>query len=63
MAKPIAAVILAAGFSSRVGAFKLLLPFGPETALERVIRAFVEAQVSPIVAVEGHRQRVLRSKT
>lgn len=52
----IGAVILAAGFSSRMGAFKPLLPFGSETALERVIRAFVAAQVSPVLVVVGHRR-------
>ena len=33
-----AAVILAAGYSSRMGAFKPLLPVGEMTAVERLIK-------------------------
>ncbi len=49
-----AAVILSAGLSSRMGAFKPLLSFGSETALERVIRAFAEGGVADIIVVCGH---------
>lgn len=51
----IAAVIAAAGLSSRMGCFKPLLPFGARCAVERVIDAFVEAGVRPVVVVGGHR--------
>ena len=33
----LAAVVLAAGYSQRMGAFKPLLPFGSTTVIERVI--------------------------
>ncbi len=50
-----AALILCAGRSSRMGAFKPLLPLGAETLLERVIRLFHEAGIADVTAVLGHR--------
>ena len=43
-------IVLCGGKSSRMGTSKALLPFGPETMLQRVIRLLGEL-VSPIVAV------------
>ena len=51
----IAAVILAAGYSSRMGAFKPLLPFGASTVLERSIALFRGAGIADIRVVVGHR--------
>lgn len=51
----ISAVIAAAGFSSRMGAFKPLLPFGGRTVVERVIAAFSQGGVSSVIVVGGHR--------
>ena len=54
----IAAVVLAAGFSSRMGALqqplKPLLPFGSETALERVVRSLRTSGARHVVVVTGH---------
>lgn len=50
-----AAVIVSAGLSSRMGRFKPLLPFGDQTAVEIVIRAFVNCRVAPVIVVGGHR--------
>lgn len=55
MSYRIAAVIVSAGFSSRMGRFKPLLPFGDQTAVEIVIRAFANCSVAPVVVVGGHR--------
>jgi molybdenum cofactor cytidylyltransferase len=52
-----AAVIAAAGLSSRMGAFKPLLPFGEQTAVERVIDAFSGAGVTPIMVVVGYQSQ------
>lgn len=52
---PIAAVILAAGYSSRMRAFKPLLPFGETTVLERSIDLFRAADIADIRVVVGHR--------
>jgi CTP:molybdopterin cytidylyltransferase MocA len=49
----LAAVILAAGRSSRMGAFKPLLPFGPDTVIERVISTVREAGVETLRVVVG----------
>ena len=50
-----AAIILAAGMSSRMGKFKPLLPLGTGTIVERVIATFVENNVEVYVVV-GHRK-------
>jgi len=46
----IAGIILCGGKSTRMGSSKALLPFGPETMLQRVVR-ILGGVVSPIVAV------------
>ncbi|MGE4293897.1 MAG: DVU_1551 family NTP transferase [Desulfovibrio sp.] len=51
----LAAVILAAGFSSRMGEFKPLLPLGHEPALARIVRNFRKAGVADVNVVVGHR--------
>jgi molybdenum cofactor cytidylyltransferase len=53
--KGIAAIILAAGYSSRMGTLKPLLKIGGETILERAIRLFSELGVGDVIVVVGHR--------
>jgi molybdenum cofactor cytidylyltransferase len=55
----LAAVVLAAGRSSRMGAFKPLLPFGAETVIECVLSACVAAEVRRIRVVVGWNARRL----
>jgi molybdopterin-guanine dinucleotide biosynthesis protein A len=45
-----AAIVLAGGKSTRMGTSKAMLPFGPETMLQRVVR-ILGTVVSPIVVV------------
>jgi CTP:molybdopterin cytidylyltransferase MocA len=45
--------IAAAGLSSRMGAFKPLLPLGKGTIIERIILTFLEAGVTDIAVVTG----------
>ena len=59
--KNFAVVIPAAGFGSRMGAFKPLLPVGRATAVERVIHAHRSAGVETIIVVGGHRAEELRA--
>ncbi len=52
--RPIAALILAAGESSRMKALKPLLPLDGQTVVERVIGLFRQVGISDIRAVLGH---------
>jgi molybdenum cofactor cytidylyltransferase len=47
----VAAIILAAGRSSRMGAFKPLLPFGPKTMIETCIDAMHAGGVETVIIV------------
>lgn len=51
----LAAIILAAGYSSRMGAFKPLLPLGEVTVVERAVQLFRAAGVEDVRVVIGHR--------
>lgn len=55
-----AAIVLAAGYSSRMGELKPLLRVGGRTALERTIDLFRAAGVEDVIAVLGHRAEELR---
>jgi molybdenum cofactor cytidylyltransferase len=48
---PVAAVVLAAGASSRLGRAKQTLVLGGETLVERAVRVAVEAGLSPVIVV------------
>lgn len=54
-----AAVIAAAGRSSRMGAFKPLLPLGGSTIIARTIRTLKEAGSSPVLVVTGYNSALL----
>jgi CTP:molybdopterin cytidylyltransferase MocA len=51
----VTAIVLAAGFSARMGDFKPLMRLGGMTVLERVIRLFQSVGVHRIHVVVGHR--------
>lgn len=51
----LSAIILAAGYSSRMGALKPLLDLGGRTLLERATRTFAAIGIDDIVVVVGHR--------
>ena len=53
----IAAVILSAGVSSRMGKFKPLLPLGNKTVIEQVVATFLRAGVRDIRVVLGYKAR------
>lgn len=57
-----AALVLAAGFSTRMGDFKPLMMLGGMTVLERVIRLFQSAGVRSVSVVLGHRAAELRPR-
>ncbi len=54
------AIVLAAGLSSRMGAFKPMLPFGNSTVARHLISMLQDRGVDPIVVVTGFRADELR---
>src|SRR3979409_2139498 len=58
----VAAILLAAGRSERMGAFKPLLPFGEKTVIEACIKYLREGGIEPIVVVVGHRSKEIRDQ-
>jgi len=56
----VAAIILAAGFSSRMVEFKPLLPLGGSTVIETAVNVFIRAGISDTTVVIGHRADDLR---
>lgn len=58
----VAAILLAAGQSKRMGAFKPLLPFGNKTVIECCVDYLREGGVETIVVVVGHRANEVRQK-
>ena len=53
----VAAIILAAGQSSRMGAFKPLLPFGDTTVIEHTIDYLRRGGIETIIVVVGPSRR------
>jgi CTP:molybdopterin cytidylyltransferase MocA len=60
--QPVAAVLLAAGRSRRMGAFKPLLPFGARTVSETCVNNLLAAGVREVVVVVGHRAAEMRAR-
>ncbi|OLE55042.1 MAG: hypothetical protein AUG51_05255 [Acidobacteria bacterium 13_1_20CM_3_53_8] len=58
----IAAILLSAGRSSRMGAFKPLLPFGDKTVIETCIDNLLRGGVETIVVVVGHRAEEIHER-
>jgi molybdenum cofactor cytidylyltransferase len=50
----IAAIILAAGQSKRMGQNKMLLPFGRSTVIESIVTEVTACNLSEVVVVTGH---------
>jgi len=58
----VAAVVLAAGSSSRMGRNKLLLELAGETLVRRAVRSAVAAGVDDVVVVLGHEEPRVRAE-
>jgi molybdenum cofactor cytidylyltransferase len=56
----VAAILLAAGRSRRMGAFKPLLPFGGRSVVEACVANLREAGAGEVVVVVGHRAEEVR---
>jgi molybdenum cofactor cytidylyltransferase len=50
-----AAIILAAGYSSRMGTLKPILKIGKQTILKGVISLFHESGIEDVIVIVGHR--------
>ena len=59
--REVAAIILAAGQSSRMGAFKPLLPFGHKTVIEHTIDYLRSGGIETMIVVVGHRGNEIRT--
>ena len=57
----IAAILLTAGQSRRMGAFKPLLPFGNQTVAQSCLNYLLQGGVETVIAVLGHRADELKS--
>lgn len=51
----VAAIVVAAGLSRRMGAFKLTLPWAGKTVIEQVVLTLTLAPLHEIIVVTGHR--------
>lgn len=60
--KRVAAILLAAGRSRRMGAFKPLLSFGAQTVIESSVANLRAGGVTKIIVVVGHRGEEIREK-
>lgn len=60
--EPLAAVVLAAGASSRMGAHKLLLQLDGESLIRRVVRTVREVPVPDVVVVTGYNHRAVEKE-
>jgi molybdenum cofactor cytidylyltransferase len=58
----VAAILLAAGRSRRMGAFKPLLPFGESTVIESCLESLRSAGIEEIIVVVGHRADDVRKQ-
>lgn len=61
LAEKTAAIILAAGFSSRMDAFKPLMKLGGRRVLDRVVDLYRQAGIADIRVVAGHRSHEIRA--
>jgi len=60
MAKTVTALVLAAGRSERMGAFKLLLPFRGRSVIETVVDTLLESPLKGVWVILGHRGEAIR---
>lgn len=59
MTMRIAALVAAAGLSSRMQRFKPLLPYGETTIIEHILRKFRDLGADPLMVITGHLHSLL----
>lgn len=61
--RPVGAVVLAAGLSSRMGESKMLLPWRDNrTIIEHIVEQLIKSRLDPIVVVTGHQAKEVKAK-
>ncbi|MDX1993509.1 MAG: selenium cofactor biosynthesis protein YqeC [bacterium] len=60
--RPIGAVVLAAGMSTRMGQMKVLMPWDKKTIIEHIIEQLMNARVDHITVVTGHQAKEVKEK-
>jgi molybdenum cofactor cytidylyltransferase len=60
--RPVGAVVLAAGMSTRMGQHKLLMPWAEgRTIIEHIVHQLIRARIDPITVVTGHNARDVKN--
>lgn len=60
--KPISAIVVAAGLSTRMGKAKQLLPYQSHTVIEQVVSVLLQCPLAEIVVVTGHEREAMEAK-
>lgn len=58
----IAALVVAGGLSTRMGAPKQLLPYGKHTVIEQIVSVLLECSLDEVVVVTGHERHAVEAK-
>jgi len=58
----IAAIVVAGGLSTRMGALKQLLPYGEHTVIEQIVSVLLQCSLDEIVVVTGHKRQAIEAK-
>ncbi len=60
--RPVGAIVLAAGLSTRMGTSKMLLPWGNDrTILEHIIEQLIKSRIDHITVVTGHQAKEIKA--
>ena len=58
----VCAIVVAGGLSTRMGAFKQLLPYGQHTVIEQIVSVLLQCPLDEVVVVTGHEQQAIEAK-
>lgn len=58
----ISAIVIAGGLSTRMGAFKQLLPYGQHTVIEQIVSILLQCPLNEVVVVTGHERQAIEAK-
>jgi molybdenum cofactor cytidylyltransferase len=58
----IAAIVVAGGLSTRMGALKQLLPYGSHTIIEQIVSVLLRCPLTEVVVVTGHERQAVETQ-